>query len=189
MLEGDNELLLMFTLNRQNHKDLVLAFPLATADERWNTRWFLKPVFPLFLWNVVRTLGGVRDHATEENVTPGNPVRLQPPGEVTEISVGTPDDRTIELKRGSRNEFQFSQTNELGVYSAGWKKEIRRFAVNLFDPNESHIEARPSIRIGDVEVRSGERREQLRELWRWPVLAGLIVLLLEWWVYNRRVSI
>ena len=189
LLEGDNELLLMFTLNRQNHKDLVLAFPLATADERWNTRWFLKPVFPLFLWNVVRTLGGVRDHATEENVTPGNPVRLQPPGEVTEISVGTPDDRTIELKRGSRNEFQFSQTNELGVYSAGWKKEIRRFAVNLFDPNESHIEARPSIRIGDVEVRSGERREQLRELWRWPVLAGLIVLLLEWWVYNRRVSI
>ncbi len=189
LLEGDKDLLLLFPLSRQTHKDLVLAFPLSTNDEKWNTRWFLKPVFPLFLWNVVRTLGNVRDNATEESVTPGNPVRLQPPGDVTEISIASPDGASVDLKRGSRNDFQFGQANELGVYGATWKKESHRFAVNLFDPNESHIEPRPSVRIGDVEVQAGVQREKLRELWRWPVLAALVVLLLEWWIYNRRVHV
>ncbi len=189
LLEGDKELLLMFPLSRQAHKDLVLAFPLATGDDKWNTRWFLKPVFPLFLWNVVRTLGNVRDNATEENVTPGNTVRLQPPGDVAEVTVTSPADRRTELKRGSRNDFQFAQTDELGVYAATWKKETHRFAVNLFDPNESHIEPRPAVKIGDVEIAAGAKREKLRELWRWPVLAGLLVLLLEWWIYNRRVYV
>jgi hypothetical protein len=138
---------------------------------------------------VIRTLGGVRDHATEENVTPGNPVRLQPPGDISDIRVTSPDDRSAEVKRGSRNDFQFGQTDQLGVFTADWKNETHRFAVNLFDANESNIEPRPSIKIGDVEIAGGERREKLRELWRWPVLIGLSVLLLEWWIYNRRVSV
>ena len=37
LVESDNELLLMFTLQRQAFKDLVLAFPLATDDAKWNT--------------------------------------------------------------------------------------------------------------------------------------------------------
>jgi hypothetical protein len=26
-------------------------------------------------------------------------------------------------------------------------------------------------------------------LWRWAVLAALVFLLLEWWIYNRRVHV
>ena len=35
---------------------------------------------------------------------------------------------------------------------------------------------------------SGERKQPV-DLWTWPVLAGLLVLVLEWWVYNKRVQI
>lgn len=189
LLEGDSELALMFTLQRQAHKDLVLAFPLSTSDERWNTRWFLKPVFPLFFWNVLRTMGNVRDHATEENVTPGQPVRIQPPADVSDITVLNPKGAEVELKRTSRADYLYTQTTQLGTYTAQWKKERYRFAVNLFDPNESNLEPRGSVKIGDVDIAAGAQREQLRDLWRWPILLGLGVLLLEWWVYNRRVQV
>ena len=85
--------------------------------------------------------------------------------------------------------FNYGGTSELGVYEALWEDQTRRFAVNLFDPNESNIEPRPSVKIGEVEIQAGPARKQPRELWRWAVLFGLIFLLLEWWVYNRRVHV
>lgn len=189
LVEGDADLLLMFTLQRQAYKDLVLAFPLATDDAKWNTRWFLKPLFPLFLRNVLYTLGNVRDATTEETVRPGNPKALRPFGDIKEIRVRNPSGASTKLERGTRAEFSFGGTSELGVYEASWEGQTRRFAVNLFDPNESQIEPRPSVRIGETEVAAGPARKQPRELWRWAVAAGLLFLLLEWWIYNRRVHV
>jgi von Willebrand factor type A domain/Aerotolerance regulator N-terminal len=189
LVEGERDLLLMFTLQRQAYKDLVLAFPLATDDARWNTRWFLKPLFPLFLRNVLYALGNVRDATTEETVRPGQPKPLRPFGDVKEVRVKTPSGTPTTLERGTRAEFSFGGTTELGVYEANWADQTRRFAVNLFDANESHIEPRPSVKIGEVEVQAGPTRKQPRELWRWVVLFGLVFLLLEWWIYNRRVHV
>jgi hypothetical protein len=77
----------------------------------------------------------------------------------------------------------------LGVYEATWADQTRKFAVNLFDVNESHIEPRPAVKIGEVQIAAGQSRKQPRELWRWVVLCGLLFLLLEWWIYNRRVHV
>lgn len=189
LLEGEKDMLLMFTLQRQTYKDLVLAFPLSSDDEKWNTRWFLKPLFPLFLRNLLYAMGNVRDASTEENVRPGNPKMLRPFGDVRELRVTAPSGSSTKLERGSRVEFTYSATHELGVYDATWSDQRRRFAVNLFDANESNIEPRPAVKIGDVEVQSGPARRQPRELWRWPVFFGLLFLLLEWWIYNRRVHV
>jgi von Willebrand factor type A domain/Aerotolerance regulator N-terminal len=189
LVEGDRDLLLIFTLQRQAYKDLVLAFPLATDDAKWNTRWFLKPLFPLFLRNVLYSLGNVRDATTEESVRPSQPKALRPFGDVKEIRVRTPSGSATTLDRGTRAEFSFGGTSELGVYEATWGDQTRRFAVNLHDPNESHIEPKPSVKIGEVEVQAGPARKQPRELWRWVVAFGLLFLLLEWWIYNRRVHV
>lgn len=189
LVEGEQDLLLLFTLQRQAYKDLVLAFPLATDDAKWNTRWFLKPLFPLFLRNVLYALGNVRDATTEETVRPGSPKALRPFGDVKEIRVRTPSGSSTTLERGTRAEFSYGGTTELGVYEASWEGQTRRFAVNLFDPNESQIEPKPSVKIGETEVQAGPTRKQPRELWRWAVAGALLFLLLEWWIYNRRVHV
>ncbi len=189
LVEGDNGLLLIFPLSRQAYKDLVVAFPLSTNDAKWNTRWFLKPLFPLFLRNVLYTLGNVRDSTTEETVRPGMPKTIRPFGDIKEIKVRTPSGSTKKLERGTRAAFSFGGTNELGVYEVTWGDETRKFAVNLFDTNESQIEPRPAVKIGEVQIEAGPSRKQPRELWRWVVLAVLVFLLLEWWVYNRRVHV
>jgi hypothetical protein len=189
LLEGERGHLLMFTLSRQAYRDLIVAFPLETDGGKMNTRWFLKPLFPLFLGNVLYSLGNVKTSTTEESVRPGSPKYLRPFGDVKEITVRNPGEADTKLERGSRAEFSFGGTGDPGVYTATWDKETRRFAVNLFDANESHIEPRPSVKIGDVEVQAGPPRKEPRELWRWAVLAGLIFLLLAWWIYNRRVHV
>ena len=189
LVEGDRGLLLIFPLSRQAYKDLVVAFPLSTNDAKWNTRWFLKPLFPLFLRNVLYTLGNVRDSTTEETVRPGMPKTIRPFGDIKEIRVRTPSGSTKKLERGTRAAFSFGGTSELGVYEVTWDDENRKFAVNLFDTNESQIEPRPAVKIGEVQIEAGPSRKQPRELWRWVVLAVLAFLLLEWWVYNRRVHV
>jgi hypothetical protein len=189
LVEGDKDLLLLFSLQRQAYKDLVLAFPLATEDAKWNTRWFLKPLFPLFLRNLLYSLGNVRDATTEETVRPGDPKIIRPFGDVKEVRVRTPSGSSTTLERGTRADFSYGATTELGIYEATWQDQSRRFAVNLFDANESNIEPRPSVKIGETQVDAGPTRRQPRELWRWAVALGLLFLLVEWWVYNRRVQV
>jgi hypothetical protein len=61
LVEGKDKTVLLFTLTRDRHTDLVLTFPLIDSKDEWNTNWPLKPSFPLFLHNVLLTLGKVED--------------------------------------------------------------------------------------------------------------------------------
>jgi hypothetical protein len=194
LIEGSQNLVLLAAIPRQAFTDLVLTFPLITADGSWNTNWPLKVSFPLFLRNVLFALGNVRDAGAEEALKPGQvkPLRL---GGVTELRLTKPDGRSEKLERGTRADFVVSDTDQLGVYTATWAdpggkgEQSRRFAVNLFDPLESDLAPVGAVSIGSATVQAGEPRKQPRDLWKWPVLAGLLVLVLEWWVYNRRVQI
>jgi hypothetical protein len=60
--------------------------------------------------------------------------------------------------------------------------------VNLFDSRESDLKPRAKIDLGHEEVPGKGGLEPARkELWRWLLIAGLVVLVFEWYVYNRRV--
>jgi hypothetical protein len=62
--------------------------------------------------------------------------------------------------------------------------------VNLFDPVESasRPDPNPTIKVGDVKVKGETGWEPgRREIWKWLVLTGLVVLLVEWYIYIRRV--
>ncbi len=61
--------------------------------------------------------------------------------------------------------------------------------MNLLDVDESCIEPRPSVQIGAKEVLAGQETRQPRDLWKWLIVAALGMLLLEWYVYNRRIFV
>lgn len=68
--------------------------------------------------------------------------------------------------------------------------QYERIVVNLLDANESNLMpiANPPGNIGQA-VEGGVARSRL-ELWWWIVaLAALPLLLIEWWVYMRRVHL
>ncbi len=189
LLEGDRDLALLAALSRGAYTDLIMAFPLETLDGKWNTRWFLKPGFPLFMRNLLLAQGNVRDAGSEETIKPGQVKIIRPGGGVTEIKIKSPQGEITTLERGNRSDFSFGGAKEQGVYEITWKDQVRRFAVNLFDANESNIEPRDAIQIGAEKVTAEETRKQPRELWRWVLLLGFALVLGEWYVYNKRVSV
>jgi hypothetical protein len=194
LLESDNDTALLLTLNRQGYTDLVLTFPIILNDKHdWNTNWPLFPSFPLFLRNVLYALGNVSDAATELPTQPGDVKTLRPDvslEQVKEIQVIPPGGTPQTVKRGTRAEFDFKDTERVGVYQVMWDGVVQRsFAVNLLDAAESNLQPRTEIKIGGEVVKSGTTRGQPLDVWRWFVLAALSLLLAEWYIYNRRVYI
>jgi len=190
LLEIDQNNALLLTLTRQSFTDLVMTFPILDFEGKWNTNWPLLPSFPLFLRNVLYTFGNISDGASEESVQPGQPKVLRPDVAVGQIEVVDPDGKSKSLNRGTRADFSFGDTDKVGVYRVGWNGAWQRsFAINLLDADESNIEPRSSVQVGPESVSGSQERSQPRELWKWLALTALSLLLVEWYIYNRRVYV
>ena len=194
LIEGDRELELLVAIRRGAFTDLVLTFPLVSEnadgpDQVWHSDWPTFPSFVLFLRNVLMQLGNVRDASSEESLRPGT-VQVLRLGTAKEVFVRKPSqDLAVKFDRGTRPDVAFSGTDTLGVYSAEWGDQSRRFAVNLFDADESNLAPQRQFKIGDTTITAGEARKQPLELWKYAIGFGLLVVMLEWWIYNRRVQI
>jgi hypothetical protein len=182
---------------REGFEDAVLGFDLYTTDQNGdqtpNTNWPIRRSFPAFVYAVLGYLGGASGVQAGESVKPGQPITLHSDAPVDELTVRTPQGGTLSAVRGAGGTFHFSETGELGPYEVReGSKLVERFSVNLFDPLESNIPAakEQSIQIGHVTVQGHSGYEPLRqETWKWLLVAGLAVLLLEWYIYNRRVYV
>lgn len=177
---------ILFSVPRGIHVDVVQTFPLVGADGAWKTDWPLKLSFPLYVLNLVRLLAGaeVNDLAS---VPVGATVRIPALPTTTSATVTRPDGSSIVLKR-TRDAFEFQDTTALGIYEARVGDERIRFAVNLFSEAESAIRPAARVSVGAVAAESTPYRVR-REWWKPLVLCGLAVLLLEWYIYNRRVQL
>ncbi|MGL4420175.1 MAG: hypothetical protein ACRCZF_05895, partial [Gemmataceae bacterium] len=191
LMEAERGQVLIAAIPRGPYADVVMAFPLITNDGNVNTRWPLLPSFVLFLRNTLFALGNVRDASVEEATIPGQEKILRPGG-ATEIKIRKPDGAIRTMERGPRPDFAFLETDQIGVYEVRWADQFRRFAVNLFpqqEHDESDLAVREEVKIGEKTISAGGTRKQPQDLWKLGVLLGFIVLLVEWWVYNKRVQV
>ncbi|MGE0610139.1 MAG: VWA domain-containing protein [Pirellulales bacterium] len=174
---------------RDGFEDLALAFELVGADDTVGSNWHVRLSFPLFILNVLQYLGQGQDALATGSVQPGRAVMLRSETPAERVTVVSPGKKTTELARGKGDAFHFAGTDELGIYELQADgKTINRFAVNLFDPGESQIKPRPRLPVGGSDVQASAGYEPARrEVWKALVLAGLAVLLLEWYIYNRRI--
>ena len=83
----------------------------------------------------------------------------------------------------------FTETDEIGFYTVRSGERTGAFAVNVLSQRESDITPRA------LEVPAGGNVDETRsvamvnrEIWQWLAVAGLVVLLLEWIVYHRRIA-
>jgi len=180
---------------REGFEDAALGFEILGPDDQGKvepkTDWVIRRSFPVFAMNVVRYLGGLARGGELSSVKPGRPMVLRTESLVDRITVQRPDGRRSEVLRQAQNQFVITNTDQLGIYSVFEgrnAKPTRQFAVNLFDSRESDLRPRPKIELGHEEVQgSGGLEPARKELWRWLLAAGLVVLVFEWYIYNRRV--
>jgi len=181
---------------RAGFEDAVLGFEILGVDEETgdryaNTDWVQRRSFPLFVDNVLEYLGRADVATTTPGVKPGKTIRLRTEAPVDTISIRSPGGRASSIPRGGRSVFAFNGTEEIGVYDVreGGASDMRQqFAVNLFDSRESDIRAKPAIQMGYEEVAAQPAWQPMRqEAWKWFLLAAIVVLGAEWYIFNRRV--
>lgn len=204
-----NRGVLAFVAPREGYSDAVVAFsvPYASEDRSLNTDWHTKYSFPLFLFNSLYTLGNIRDGSGGEVDRPGRPMTLTADPTTQRIEVIPPPGggRVQTLERSSRGTFVYNGAERLGIYRVRWDGEVRdAFAVNLFDSRESDLAPRglapegateaeqeaAGIQIGYTPVTGTRNLVPARQDWWWPIaLAALGIILIEWYIYNRRVYV
>jgi hypothetical protein len=194
-----------FNAPREGYSDTVIAFPLVEGDQ-FNTTWFKNISFPLFLFNSLQVLGNSRESVGDEVHLPGQNVvlRLESPSET--VKVIAPSGAAAEtLTRSPQATYVFGKADTIGIYHARWGESgLLPFVVNQFDQRESDITPRGlvpdgtppekadayKIKIGYNPVAGTKATRPSRKDWWMPfAVAALAVLLLEWYIYNRRVYV
>lgn len=99
--------------------------------------------------------------------------------------VQKPDETMVTL-----NNAVFTETDLVGVYKlfADDGRELERFTVNLLDTATSTLSHATTIERETEDVSASletDLQPMAQEMWRFPALLALIVLLVEWWFYHR----
>jgi hypothetical protein len=180
---------------REGFEDAVLGFEILGQDGEGRaeakTDWPIRRSFPVFVFNAVRYLSGMSAATAAATVNPGQPILLRSRSPVQQVTVVAPDGTRTRIDREGQSTFSFSNTDRLGIYQVlegGEATPAQQFAVNLFDSRESDLAVRDTIELGYEQVAGQTGLEQARiEAWRWLLILGLVILIFEWYVYNRRV--
>lgn len=194
------------TLQLPEGAELLIEGPRGAVLARWakggsqylllnftieNSTWWRERTFPIFAYNALQYLGSAGGGADASVVHPGDAIRIPLPPGKKNATVKRPDNATANIVANEAGDAHFAGTEQVGVYTVTPGIEGRdRFAVNLEDDWESNIAPRGNLAIGGDAIKERSAiKTSTPEIWRWFIGAALLVVFLEWYIYNRRVMI
>ena len=153
--------------------------------------WPLRISFPIFIQNSLEWLNPASGNASQLTIKAGEPFRLSLTEAVSTAQITPPDGsvKNLPLEKATRD-ILFGDTSKQGIYKLRAGTNDISFCVNLMDAAESDIRPREELPIGKFGAGLAATKLQRAntELWRWIALAGLCVLLFEWWWYHKRTA-
>jgi hypothetical protein len=173
---------------RQTH--LIIAFDL------WQSDWPVRVSFPVFMQNAMEFLALGSEMGVRESYPPGATPRI-PRAQLNRVDENLKE-LTLRGPTGSRTipvtgtgDFALPSLNHVGVYTLDPPvPQFEQIAVNLLDPSESNLLPLKDAPGGVGQSVARAAGKSRLELWWWIIAcAGIPLLLIEWWVYTRRVHI
>jgi hypothetical protein len=169
----------------------------------FSTNWPLDSGWVLFLADALSYLGDVNAGATGGLLQTGTVMQTRLPTGAADVRLALPDRESANLEPGVDGSVAFGPLYQVGLYTLSWTgpataidmesggRVRRALAANLIDTAESDTTAAPTLSLASkVVAAEGDQDTRLtRKLWPWLVLAALAIVMLEWFVYNRKVSI
>ncbi|MBX3390653.1 MAG: VWA domain-containing protein [Phycisphaeraceae bacterium] len=190
----------MIELSSGPTRAIIVPFDIGASS------WPLDVSFVVFLASALDYLGGDAIAGASDSTQIGatvserlpagaSDIRLLPPPGVEDLSESAltplPDGTVV-----------FGPVRRAGVYRLTWKgaaapgdlvengRTIRRIPANLLDPQESVVAATGSVELASRIVRSNDGTfKGDQRLWPYLVLVCAGLLMLEWFIYNRKVHI
>jgi hypothetical protein len=150
--------------------------------------------FPIFFSNAIAWLGGSAAGAGSARSRTGDALVYDPAatGQPTPASVEfrSPSGKRIAAARESAGSFVLGVAEEAGVYEVvADGATSARLPVSLLSSSESRLAPSRVVDFGDFQVDVKPSPEKgAKDLWKWCALAALLVCIVEWHVYNRRLA-
>ena len=188
LVEGTNCPLVV--LHRENR-----AFHLIVPFDIINSSWPLQPTFPVFLYQTLQFMALGTDMEMRPSYEPGVTLRI-PRFNLQKLSP-VPDSVTITGPMGPMKatvppagDFVLPALNKVGLYQTNPPiPQYENIAVSLLDPTESNL-LPASVAPGSGGHATAAASAKTRmEVWWWLVAAAIPLLMIEWWVYTRRVHL
>ena len=126
-------------------------------------------------------------------MVPGAAIHLTLSSRSNRYDIIDPKGKKTSIDRGVDGRFIYTQTDAPGVYevySEGLEQAVERFCSNLFSASESDLAIRDTIDTGaEKVVATGATIRARQETWRWLLVIGLGLLMLEWIIFNKRIFV
>ncbi|MCC6677846.1 MAG: VWA domain-containing protein [Phycisphaerales bacterium] len=181
----------------------AIAAPFDVAASTWP----FDVSFVVFMAQSVNYLGSDRWAAaggSARAVQPGSVLsdRLPAGAQSVRVREPGPDGRTVEIAVAADGRVVYGPIRASGAYELSWigpagpgdrtdgGRVSRTYAANLLDSAESDIAAAQELTLASSVVQARQTgATATRKLWPWLILGALAILMLEWFVYNKKVQV
>lgn len=165
--------------------------------------WPFDASFVVFVGRAIRHVGddGAQG-GTLRAIQPGRVLSDRLPSDATNVRIEGPAGVDAPITTAPDGSFVFGPVERVGVYRVRWNgspgamdavvsgRNVRTYAANLADSQESQVAATERIDVAEQRVDAiGGSRDGARNLWPWLLLVALGIMLLEWYIFNRKVYV
>ena len=183
-------------LTTTDSRAIVVGFNPLDSD------WPYDVGFIIFLSYATDYLGTGGGWAVARSTQPGLTVSDRIPDNAQGLTCRDAAGNEVGAGRGPDGSVSFGPFPRVGLYTATWtggagagdrkagERISRDYAVNLLDPLESDVRAAQEISLA-TSAASAESQtgKATRTLWPWLLLGALCIVMLEWYIYNRKVHV
>lgn len=182
---------LMFAVDRGGIRVLHVAF------DPTESNWPLSRSFVNFVPNALEWLGASGDALALAGLQPGATAAIRIPGSASNVRLLHPDGHEESISMREPGQFNYGPILRVGIYTVSWdeagqsERPTRRFAVNLLNPAESVIVPAENLTFANEAVSGAQLvagSNARSALWPALLAVALLLLVLEWWVYQRRTA-
>ncbi|MBX3363362.1 MAG: BatA and WFA domain-containing protein [Phycisphaeraceae bacterium] len=184
---------------------------IATTFDPMNSTWPFDVSFPLFIADAIDYLVSETRGMSESPrlIRPGEVLADRLPARARNVRITEPNDQgrpqgaSHELTPAADGRIVFGPIRRTGIYEVSWEgaaapgdvsaqgRVRRSFASNLLDDMESDVRVPGQLALASKVVIASELGDaKVRQsLWAWILTAALLVIMLEWYIYNRKVHL
>ncbi len=168
------------------------------------TNWPFNLSFVIFTATAINYLGDdLGLSGGSRQLRPGSVLSDRLPLNATDVRLRTPAGEEQTLTPAADGRIVFGPVTETGLFTVSWKgpegpsdvvsggRVRRAYASNLSDPAESMVGSSERVDLANdrVSARQGGAAAAVQRLWPWFLLGALAVMMLEWFIYNRKVHV
>jgi len=179
---------LIVTLDRSDMHLVYVAF------DPLDSSWPFRRSFVNFVANAIDHLGRAGDSVIGRTLVPGEAIAMRLPAGSRDAEITLPDQSTKKVVVDNDGNLSWGPVALVGLYRIGFlepgstERQERLVAVNIGDANEARIAPRESLDLGTTTVQGVSVGESRRgALWPWILGLGLLIVLSEWWYYQRQI--